>query len=366
MSSRTGWAVGGGYQRVGDQAAGPQRSGNAGRQEVPRGWLQGAGFEPGGGGGAHELADAVVADGGGQGDPADGGGAVLAAGHRPADPDGLFDQRPGVRAAFGLITGQQAGPGPAGEHVREFPGQVVGVAQPGGQALADERRGEVGGVAEQEDAAGLEPGRQPGPEGVAGGADDLQAGQVARPVQGRSRAPRASGVIRPASSSPSNSRNSQRYRSPVTCMKVAARAGSQTCSTPSQVSRPSSTWMSTTSQRSVKPRSSMVIPVSSRIVLLAPSQPSTTRPVNVCSSPAMRAWTRTGAAVSGPGASSSSSPVTSAPRRNSISGCCLGPGEQQLFQVGLVEHVRLREAVLAGLVLPVELGQHAMPGIQQP
>ena len=178
VSSRTGGPSAAGYQRVGDQAAGPQRGGDAGRQEAPRGLLQGAGLQPGGGSGAHELADGVVADGGGQGDPADGGGAVLAAGHRPADPDGLFDQRPGVRAAFGLVAGQQAGPGPAGQHVREFPGQVVGVAQPGGQALADERRGEMGGVAEQEDAAGLEAGRQPGPERVAGGADDLQAGQV--------------------------------------------------------------------------------------------------------------------------------------------------------------------------------------------
>ena len=127
-------------------------------------------------------------------------------------------------------------------------------------------------------------------------------------------------MIRPASSSPSSSRNSQRYRSPVTCMKVAARAGSQICSTPSQVSRPFSAWMSTTSQFSVKPRSSMGIPVRSRMVLLAPSQPSTTRPVNVCGWPLMRAWTRTGAAVSGP-AASSSSPVTSAPRQKWISGC---------------------------------------------
>ena len=83
--------------------------------------------------------------------------------------------------------------------------------------------------------------------------------------------------------------------------------------------------MSTTSQRSVKPRSSMVIPASSRIVLLAPSQPSTTGPVNVCVSPATRACTRTGpvgtvgSAVTGPAAPSI--PVTSAPRRKSISGC---------------------------------------------
>ena len=140
-----------------------------------------------------------------------------------------------------------------------------------------------------------------------------------RPVHGRSRAPRAAGVIRPASSSPSRSRNSQRYQSPVTCMKVAARAGSQICSTPSQVSRPVSALMSTTSQRSVKPRSSMVIPASCRIVLLAPSQPSTTGPVNVCVSPATRACTRTGATPTGPWVPSS--PVTSAPRRKSISGC---------------------------------------------
>ena len=157
-------AVAGGHQRVGDQAADPQRGGNAGREEAPRGWLQGAGRQARGGGGAHGLADAVAADRGGQGDPADGGGAVLPAGHRPADPDGLFDQGPGVRAAFGLVAGQQVRPGPAGEHVGELPGQVVGVAQPGGQALADERRGEVGGVAEQEDPPGPEAGRQPGPE----------------------------------------------------------------------------------------------------------------------------------------------------------------------------------------------------------
>ena len=97
-------AVAGGHQRVGDQAAGPQRGGNAGREEAPRGWLQGAGRQARGGGGAHGLADAVAADRGGQGDPADGGGAVLPAGHRPADPDGLFHQGRGVRAAFAVVA----------------------------------------------------------------------------------------------------------------------------------------------------------------------------------------------------------------------------------------------------------------------
>ena len=43
----------------------------------------------------------------------------------------------------------------------------------------------------------------------------------------------------------------------------------------------------------------------------------------------------------------------------------LDPGEHQLFQVGLVEHVRLREAVLAGLVVAAELGHDAVPGVQQ-
>ena len=43
----------------------------------------------------------------------------------------------------------------------------------------------------------------------------------------------------------------------------------------------------------------------------------------------------------------------------------LDPGEHQLFQVGLVEHVRLREAVLADLVVAAELGHHAVAGVEQ-
>ncbi len=41
------------------------------------------------------------------------------------------------------------------------------------------------------------------------------------------------------------------------------------------------------------------------------------------------------------------------------------PGEQQLFQVGLVEHVGLGEAVLAGQLITAELGHHEVPGVQQ-
>ena len=88
-------SVAGGHQRVGDQAADPQRRGNAGREEAPRRWLQGAGLEPRGGCGAHSLADAVAADRGGQGYPADGGGAdyrflaptLAQAGYRVANAD---------------------------------------------------------------------------------------------------------------------------------------------------------------------------------------------------------------------------------------------------------------------------------------
>jgi hypothetical protein len=172
------------HERVEDQAAGPQRGRGAGREEAPRGVLQGAGFEPWCRGGGDGLADGVAADGGGQRDPADGGAPVLAPGHGPADHDGLFDHDPRVRAPFGVIAGQQVLPGLAGEHVRDLPGEVVGVAQPGGQALADERRGEVGGIAEQEDAPGLEAGRHPGTEGVGRAADDLHAAQVAAPGPG--------------------------------------------------------------------------------------------------------------------------------------------------------------------------------------
>jgi hypothetical protein len=168
-------AVTGGDERVRDQPARPQRGGDAGEEREPRGVLQGAGLQPWRRGGGHGVAEAGAAHGGGEGDPSDGGGPVLAAGHRPPDLDGLLDHGAGVRAALGVVGREQVLAGLAGEHVRDLPGEVVGVAQPGRQALADERRGEVGGVAEQERPPGLEAAREPGAEGVAGAADDLQA-----------------------------------------------------------------------------------------------------------------------------------------------------------------------------------------------
>ena len=90
----------------------------------------------------------------------------------------------------------------------------------------------------------------------------------------------------------------------------------------------------------------MVIPASSRIVLLAPSQPSTTWPVNVCGSPAMRACTRN-PGVRGERAGGAVQPAHLGAAAEVDQRMPLDPGEQQLFQVGLVEHVGLREAVLA-------------------
>ena len=138
-------AVAGGHQRVGDQAAGPQRGGNAGRQKAPRELLQGAGLEPRRGRGAHGLADAVAADRGGPRRPGRCGGRRRPGPGRrssPSRPGRPFLSGPG-RAGGVRPRSWPAGPGPAGEHVGELPGQVVRVAQPGRQALADERRGEV-------------------------------------------------------------------------------------------------------------------------------------------------------------------------------------------------------------------------------
>ena len=47
-------------------------------------------------------------------------------------------------------------------------------------------------------------------------------------------------------------------------------------------------------------------------------------------------------------------------------GVLFHPGQQELFQVWLVEHVRLREAVHADLVFAAELGHHPVAGVEQP
>ena len=70
------------------------------------------------------------------------------------------------------------------EDAGEFPGQVHRVTQPRAHALADERRGEVGGVAEQEDVVAPPAVGDLRPEGVLGDAEQVEL------VVGRPRGPR--------------------------------------------------------------------------------------------------------------------------------------------------------------------------------
>lgn len=99
---------------------------------------------------------------------ADRGGTVLAAGHGPAHGDREADHMPGVRLALTLVGLQNSLLSALLEDAGELPGEVVGVPQPGTQSLADERRGEVGGVAEEEDPSAAPAVGEARPEGVHG------------------------------------------------------------------------------------------------------------------------------------------------------------------------------------------------------
>ena len=113
----------------------------------------------------------------------------------------------------------------------------------------------------------------------------------------------------------------------------------------------------------------MVIPASFLIVLLAPSQPTTTGPVNVCSSPATRACTRTdpvgpvGSAVTG--LAVPSSPVTSAPRRNVISGCRSTWANISSSRSGWWNMFACGKPCWLAWCSRLELGHHAVAGVQQ-
>ena len=72
----------------------------------------------------------------------------------------------------------------SGQDVGDLPGEVVGVAEPGRQSLADEGWGEMGGVAEEEHPPDLDLGRQPRPEGVHGAANNVEPLEVAAPGPG--------------------------------------------------------------------------------------------------------------------------------------------------------------------------------------
>jgi hypothetical protein len=112
-----------------------------------------------------------------QDDPPDGGGTPATAGHQPAEQDGDADQRPGVRRPLSLVGVQQPVVR-AGQHGGELPAELVDVAQPQPEALADERRGEVGGVAAQQHPARAPPVGDLRGVAVLGGADHLGTGHT--------------------------------------------------------------------------------------------------------------------------------------------------------------------------------------------
>ena len=103
---------------------------------------------------------------------------LAAFGHRPADDDREPDHRAGVGFALGLVGVQRVLAEVAADDAGEFPRQVVGVAQPGAQALPDERGGQVRGVAEQEHPAGAPPVGELGAEGVLGDPHEAQLRRV--------------------------------------------------------------------------------------------------------------------------------------------------------------------------------------------
>ena len=72
--------------------------------------------------------------------------------HHPADVDGEFDQRPGVRLALGLIGVEHAGADIALGDGGEAPGERMGVAHAAVHALAGEGRCQMRGIASEIDA----------------------------------------------------------------------------------------------------------------------------------------------------------------------------------------------------------------------
>ena len=89
-------------------------------------------------------------------------------GHRAPDGEREPDHGAGVWFSLLLVAVQDAGREVAGQDACELPRQVHRVAQAGAHALPDERRSEVGGVAEQKDVAASPSVGELGPEGVLG------------------------------------------------------------------------------------------------------------------------------------------------------------------------------------------------------
>ena len=81
--------------------------------------------------------------------------------------------------ALGVVRREQCRRCPQREDVSELPGQVAGVPDPGAEPLPDERRGEVRGISQQEDVVAVaEAAGQGSPVGVCRDAHDLQPLEV--------------------------------------------------------------------------------------------------------------------------------------------------------------------------------------------
>ena len=124
-----------------------------------------------------------------------------ALGHGHADERGQPDERAGVRFALSLVGVQHPLREAAVEHPGQLPGKVRRVPHAGAHPLADERRGEVGGVAEQEHPASPATGRPAGPGRCTRPPAPAAAG---RPGRHRSTG-RSAGAARPGRGSPPRS-----------------------------------------------------------------------------------------------------------------------------------------------------------------
>ena len=107
-------------------------------------------------------------------EPADEIADVTTRCHRPTHTQGHPDHEASMRFSLLFVSVEDGGREAGVQHSGEFPRQVHRVPQPGAHALPDERRGEMGGVAEQKDVAPAPPLGDLGAKGVFGDADQRQ------------------------------------------------------------------------------------------------------------------------------------------------------------------------------------------------
>ena len=219
------------------------------------------------------------------------------------------------------------------------------------------------GVAEQEDAPGLEAGRQPGPERIGGGADDLQAGQVGAPGPGPQqlaeggRGDQAGFVLaveQPELPAVPVAGDLHEGGGPGRVADLLhAVPGVQAGLGPDVDHEPA------LGEAQVVHGDPGQLPDRAAGAVTAQHEPAGER-LQVSGDAGVYPDR-----VRGERARGAVHPADLGPAAQFDQRVRLDPGEHQLFQVRLVEHVRLRETMLTGLVLPPELGHHAVPGVEQ-